>query len=166
MLRLGLLLALVIVAAPSMATAQSIKSMLQDYGLLGVWAADCGRKMSSTNPHARYSMSPSGDGLLFSRAGEARSDSIYIIYGAERLPDGKLLLHEQREEDGAMFEVVLEKEQDKLLVWSMQPHDQVPQVTNAILAATGKRGASLARCDGMPSDLGKNGQQRISPAAH
>jgi len=44
MLRLGLLLALVIVAAPSMATAQSIKSMLQDYGLLGVWAADCGRK--------------------------------------------------------------------------------------------------------------------------
>jgi len=122
--------------------------------------------MSSTNPHARYSMSPSGDGLLFSRAGEARSDSIYIIYGAERLPDGKLLLHEQREEDGAMFEVVLEKEQDKLLVWSMQPHDQVPQITNAILAATGKRGASLARCDGMPSDLGKNGQQRISPAAH
>ncbi len=166
MLRLGLLLALMIAAAPSVATAQSIKSMLQDYGLLGVWAADCGRKMSPTNPHARYSMSPSGDGLLFSRAGEARSDSIFIIYGAERLADGKLLLHEQREEDGAMFDVVLEKEQDKLLVWSMQPHDQQVQITDAILSTTGKRGASLARCDGMPSDLGKNGQTRTSPAAH
>ncbi len=112
-------------------------------------------------------MSPSGDGLLFSRAGDARSDSIYVIYGAERMADGKLLLHEQREEDGAMFDVVLEKEQDKLQVWSTQSHEQQSTlIKDPVLMASGKREAPLARCDGMPSDLGRNAQQRITPASH
>ena len=166
MLRRGLLLAGLIMATPALAEVQSVKSLLQDYGVLGVWAADCTRAMSPANPHARYTISPSGDGLLFSRAGDARTDSIYIIYGAERMADGKLLLHEQREEDGALFDVVLEKQQSKLQVWSTLPHEKGTLSKDPVLVADGKADAPMARCDGKPSDLGRGAQQRITPASH
>ncbi|HTZ79360.1 MAG TPA: hypothetical protein VMC10_15705 [Stellaceae bacterium] len=165
MLRQGLLVAGLIVGMPALASAQTVRSVLQDYGLVGVWAADCGRAADSGNPHAKYTLSPSGDGLLFSRTGDARSDRIYVIYGAERMRDGRLLLHEQRQEDGAMFDVVLETRQGRLQVWSTQPHEQDIPIRDPVLVS-GKLETPMARCDRRSMDPEYGAQPQITPASH
>jgi hypothetical protein len=41
---------------PGLASAQSLETTLQGFGLLGPWAVDCGKPASSDNPHGVYAM--------------------------------------------------------------------------------------------------------------
>lgn len=146
MLRNVLLAAVLCVVASFPAHADLVRSTLRGFGLLGIWAPDCGQPPSSTNEFATYSAPASGKATLVYRFSPNYPDRPFTIHGVERLTDNKLLLHEEDDSDHSFLDVTVLKTAKKLRVFSSQGANGKVYVADGKIAPSGFETQWFNRC--------------------
>ncbi|MEA2780840.1 MAG: hypothetical protein QOK29_2384 [Rhodospirillaceae bacterium] len=142
----SILLAVVVVALPSLARADGVQEALQKFGLFGVWAPDCNKPRSATNVYAHFSMSDAGRGSLSFDAGPGYDPNVYIIHEARLLSSNKVELKEELLADGKFTDAVFAKINGKLHTISAKRADGTVLVQNGRLVPSGRESVWLVRC--------------------
>jgi hypothetical protein len=110
-------IAFAIAVLPTMASAQSVGSVLGEFGLLdGSWAADCSKDPSPGNWYGRYRVLPSNEARLTfsSQPGNGGDgDLVYVILQARRFSDHEILFDVEVLREKRQLEVVLRVEGDR-----------------------------------------------------
>jgi hypothetical protein len=133
---------------PVLAHAQSAAAALQDFGLLGTWAGECGQSASPTNNHAVYLVTSSGGPQLKYQSGADYEESVYDILDAKRLDADKLSLRQVlMSNDRVTLDIVLLKENDKIRIWSSIFPDGTALVEDGVMTSmTGRETRWMTRC--------------------
>jgi hypothetical protein len=106
--------ALAIVLWPMSAGAQSVKSVLESFGLLNTaWATDCSKPADDANTHIRYSVLRNGQVRLVYKNGPKYQDSVYVISSARRLSESEVSMTESDIKTKVRLEIVLRVERDR-----------------------------------------------------
>src|ERR1700738_4187322 len=92
MLRVSLLAVAFALAMPAIASAQSPREVLRNFGMLGTWATDCSRKSDSDNFYTVYAGMSDGRvrRTYYNTPDRAKAYNEYIITRAIRLPADQL----------------------------------------------------------------------------
>jgi hypothetical protein len=132
---------------PALAHSQSAGAALQEFGLLGTWAGECGQDPSPTNNHATYLTSSGGVQLKY-QSGADYEDSVYDILEAKRVAPDKLSLRQVlTSNDRVTLDVVLLKDKDKIRIWSSLFPDGTALVEDGVLSSmTGRETRWMTRC--------------------
>src|ERR1700730_9207437 len=93
-MRTTILGAAFVLLLPALAHAQSATAAMQEFGLLGTWAGECGQSPSPTNTPATDLVTPAGGLQLRYQSGADFEDSVYDILDAKRLAPDKLSLRQ------------------------------------------------------------------------
>lgn len=147
-MRIIIAIAFAVALWPAAAGAQSIKSVLEEFGLLnGSWASDCSKGVSTSNWYGRYRMMPNGEArLTYSSKPDSSGDNVYLIRLARRLSDKEVLLAEEFVRAKRTLEVVLRVEGDRYHTISVKRPDGVYQVKDGKYADDGRPSPWLQRC--------------------
>ena len=147
-MRTTFLCAALILLFPVLAHAQSASTAMQEFGLLGTWAGECGQGPSPTNNHAIYLATPSGGLQLKYQSGPDYGDSVYDILDAKRLGADKLSLRQVlTSNDRVTLDIVLLKENDKIRIWSSLFPDGTALVEDGVMTSmTGRETRWMTRC--------------------
>jgi hypothetical protein len=106
MLRTKLVLFVLVLTASGAASAQAVREVLRDFGMLGTWATDCSRAAASSNFHTVYEAMSTGD---VRRIYYEAPDKIYsqvVIKRVSRIAADQLL-YEQETQDDLQFVVLV-----------------------------------------------------------
>jgi hypothetical protein len=144
--RLLVLAISIALAPPAAADAQSLETILRDFGLLGTWAPDCGEAASPLHPRALYSVDPSGQAAMSYDPGPHAPRSAYTILSAERVGDDRLLLREEWLPDHSRLQVTLRRFRGKVKVWLSRDADGKILVRDGTVVATGYVSPWMTRC--------------------
>jgi hypothetical protein len=133
---------------PALAHSQSATAAMQDFGLLGTWAGECGQGPSPTNNHATYLVTSSGGLALRYQSGPDYEESVYDILEAKRLGPDKLSLRQVlASNDRVALDIVLLKENDKVRIWSSLFPDGTALVEDGVMTSmTGRETRWMTRC--------------------
>jgi hypothetical protein len=105
---------LCVVLWPALAHAQSIKTVLESYGLMNAtWAPDCSRPPAKDNYHANFWMEKGREARIAFRVGPGAPTQASIIQTAYRLSDTDLLMALRSVSDGSLLEIVAQVEHGK-----------------------------------------------------
>lgn len=143
---IALLLAVSLALAAPTALAQSLEATLQEFGLLGTWAADCGEAPNPLHPQAIYTAEPSGRAAMSYEPGATAPRSAYAILSAERAADDTLLLREEWLHDHSRLEVTLRRFRGKVKVWLSRDADGKVLVRDGTILATGYVSPWMTHC--------------------
>jgi hypothetical protein len=138
----------------ALAQAQTIASVLQDFGLFGTWAVACEQRPSPTNEFAIFSVNASGGIRLWNDFGPDYDDMIYRIVDARRVGPDKLLLRQVLTTDRRIvLDIVMVKDNDRIRVWSSRMADGKILVNDGALASSnGHETRWVVRCQGQWAD--------------
>src|SRR5271169_1434541 len=95
-----------IILLPGFASAQSLESTLQGFGILGRWAVDCGRPASNENPYGIYSMISKDSADLTYDFGPEWKPHKNTINFAHPLDANRLRINHLDHSDGTSMETV------------------------------------------------------------
>ena len=117
---------------PTMAAAQSVGSVLEEFGLTGGrWAPDCSQGPSTKNWYGRYQVLPSGEArLTYSSKSNSSGDNVYVIWLARKLSDNEILMGQEFVRENRRLEVVLLVEGDRYHTMSVKRTNGDYQVKN------------------------------------
>ena len=104
---------LLLAMVPYDASAETARTVVTSFGLVGHWAQDCGRGPAADNWHSYWSVLPSGEARAIYKADPGSPDIAYTIHGAERLTNDQIMIHQELIRDNTMIDMVLIKAQDK-----------------------------------------------------
>jgi hypothetical protein len=128
------------------AAAQSIESMLKDFGLLGApLAPDCTQKPSPSNWYGRYSITKAGEGRLVYDSGTS-GENVYMIRGAEMLAPDRLLMLQEFVRSHRFITLVMVKADDKFRTLTARRADGTFQVQDGKFSDGGRESPWLSRC--------------------
>ena len=108
------------------AAAQSdVKRAVLDFGLIGVWAAECNEPPSPTNNLATFALTSSGTVSLKYEFGSQYKPTRYTIVRARRVDAGRIEMREDRLDVQPPYslDVVLNKFDGRIRVWSSVKSD-------------------------------------------
>ena len=108
------------------AAAQSdVKRAVLDFGLIGVWAAECDEPPSPTNNLATFALTSSGTVSLKYEFGSQYKPTRYTIVRARRVDAGRIEVREDRLDVQPPYslDVVLNKADGRIRVWSSVKSD-------------------------------------------
>jgi hypothetical protein len=108
------------------AAAQSdVKRAVLDFGLIGVWAAECNEPPSPTNNLATFALTSSGTVSLKYEFGSQYKPTRYTIVRARRVDAGRIEMREDRLDVQPPYslDVVLNKADGRIRVWSSVKSD-------------------------------------------
>ena len=133
---------------PVFANAQPVQSALQEFGLLGTWAAECKEAPGPGNTHATYLVTAAGASQLSNAFGEGYDESVYDISEAKSLGPNRLSLREVMVSDkNVVLDIVLVKENGKVRVWSSVHTDGTAFVKDGMISAPVNRETRwVSRC--------------------
>jgi hypothetical protein len=139
---------LAIVLLPQAAMAQSVVSLLGEFGLLdGVWAADCSKEPSPTNWYGRYRQLPSNEArLTFSLQRDRMGDFAYIIRQARRLSANEILIDAEVVAEKRQLQVLLRVEGDRYHTISVKRPDGGYQIKDGKYTNDGTDSPWYNRC--------------------
>jgi hypothetical protein len=140
------LLAAMVITLPSLARAGGVQDTLRTFGLLGVWAPDCGRPRSTANVYATFTIADGDRGSLSFDAGPGYDPNVYVIHEARLLSANKVELKEELLADGKFTEAVFAKINGKLHTISAKRADGTILVQNGRLVPSGREAVWLVRC--------------------
>jgi hypothetical protein len=131
------------------AEAQSVPEAIQEFRLLGVWAADCYQMPTPRNEHSTFSMTGDGKVQLVNDFGANYDNMVYQIVAAARMGDGRLSLRQVLTTDPRIvLDVVLLKMNDKVRTWSSRVSDGTILVTDGFVdGSSGHQTPWEARCN-------------------
>ena len=115
MLRATLALFVLVLAAPTAVSAQTVRQVLQDFGLLGTWQTDCGQPPAQNNIRTIYEGLPNGDvrRTYYNASGKI---SDFVLKRVSRVTADQIL-YEQEGNNDLSF-VVLRKVGNRYRVFS------------------------------------------------
>jgi hypothetical protein len=147
-MRTTLLCAALLLLFPALAHSQSATAAMQDFGLLGTWAGECGQSASPTNNHATYLVTSSGGLQLKYQSGADYEESVYDVLDAKRVAPDRLSLRQVlMSNDRVTLDVVLLKENDKIRIWSSLFPDGTALVEDGVMSSmTGRETRWMTRC--------------------
>ncbi|MEP7031593.1 MAG: hypothetical protein ABI830_11720 [Pseudolabrys sp.] len=137
-----------LVLLPSMAVAQSVASVLRDFGLIrGSWAPDCSKGPSTSNWYGIFQELPSGGARLTykSKTGDS-GDNVYVIWLARRLSDKEILLGQEFVREKRRLELVLHVDGDRYRTLSAKRENGDYQVKDGKYTNGGADSPWLNRC--------------------
>ena len=108
------------------AAAQSdVKRAVLDFGLIGVWAAECNEPPSPTNNLATFALTSSGTVSLKYEFGSQYKPTRYTVVRARRVDAGRIEMREDRLDVQPPYslDVVLNKADGRIRVWSSVKSD-------------------------------------------
>ena len=108
------------------AAAQSdVKRAVLDFGLIGVWAAECNEPPSPTNNLATFALTSSGTVSLKYEFGSQYKPTRYTVVRARRVDAGRIEMREDRLDVQPPYslDVVLNKSDGRIRVWSSVKSD-------------------------------------------
>lgn len=147
-MRMTSLCAVLVLCSLTGARAQSAATAMQEFGLLGTWAGDCGQGPSPANNHATYSVNAAGVLELTNTFGPDYEDGVYKITDAKLLSDGKLSMQQVLvKNESVKLDIVVMKENGRVRVWSSALPDGSKLVDEGyITSATGAETRWVTRC--------------------
>jgi hypothetical protein len=131
------------------AFAQSPTSAIREFGLLGIWADDCGLGPSPPNQYASFSVTSRGIIQLHNDFGPDYNDMLYRIVDAKRIGRFRISLRQLLTTDEQVaLDIVMLKSTDKVRVWSSRGADGTEYVQDGkIPAASNRETEWMERCD-------------------
>lgn len=117
--------------------AQMVENAFREFGLLGTWAADCGKPASRANLHSVYAVWTGGNVTLTYDQGPGLPTR-YRILNARPRGDGRLFYLEENMRDQRRLEIVIQSEGSRIRVWSSR------RTTGEVLVTDGKFGDGVA----------------------
>jgi len=131
-MRNSAVITLIFVLWAATAHAQSVESVLKEFGLLrGSWAANCSKGPSTSNWYGRFRADPSGKvSLTYSSSRSSRGDNVYVIHIARRLSKTDVLMAHEFVREKRMLEIVLHVESNRYRTVSSKRPDGTYQVKN------------------------------------
>ncbi len=147
-MRTTILYATLVLLFPVLAHSQSAGAAMQEFGLLGTWAGECGQGAGPTNNHATYLVTSAGALQLKYESGPDYEDSIYDILDAKRVAPDKLSLREVlTSNDRVTLDIVLLKDNDKIRIWSSLFPDGTALVEDGVMTSmTGQETRWMTHC--------------------
>jgi hypothetical protein len=139
-MRKAILIAVLLAALPFSAQAQSIRQTFQEFGLIGVWAADCTRSPGEANAHAIYALSRPDGVMLTYDNGPKYNASVYSILSAQRTGPNRLA-------DRQRVTVTMVKMADGISLWSSVLPDGTVLVRDGMRTSSGAANPRRARCE-------------------
>jgi hypothetical protein len=96
-----------------------------DFGLIGVWAAECNEPPSPTNNLATFALTSSGTVSLKYEFGSQYKPTRYTVVRARRVDAGRIEMREDRLDVQPPYslDVVLNKADGRIRVWSSVKSD-------------------------------------------
>jgi len=131
---------------PGLASAQSLESALQGFGLLGRWAVDCGQPASSDNPYGVYAMISKDSADLTYDFGPQWKPHKNTINFARPLDANRLRINHLDHSDGTSMESVILKSSNRIQNYSAVQSDGKVIIENGIYTANGQPAVWLNRC--------------------
>ena len=150
MSRLALLIATAALwlAIPSLASAQSPRDVLRDFGLLGTWATDCNRQSDKDNFYTVYAGTTDGKvrRTYYNTPDREQAYNEYIVTRAIRLPADQLSYRQEGAVDHDKMDVILIKDGNKYKIWSSVREDGEVLVENGKFPKSGEESPWQAKC--------------------
>jgi hypothetical protein len=139
---LAVLAALVAMAGP--AAAQTAEAALQEFGLMGTWAPDCGKPAARSNIYVTYAVNGS-DIVNTHDPGQGFQKESYSVRGARKM-GADALMTQMRTASGAEMFVVMRKAGDKVFVSDVTAPDGSKPVKSGMIVANASLSPMLVRC--------------------
>jgi hypothetical protein len=154
MSRLSLLIATAAVAlaavslTPSLASAQSPRDVLRDFGLLGTWATDCSRQSDKDNFYTIYAGMTNGKvrRTYYNTPDRKEPYNEYIITRAIKLPADQLSYRQEGVVDKDKIDVVLLRDGNRYKIWSSVKEDDTVLVRDGKFPNSGDDSPWQAKC--------------------
>lgn len=141
-----LLMAILAVTTIRPALADPLEATLAKFGLLGVWAVDCGAAPSTENPYALYrALSPHEAEVQYDFGPRFELQTRVITF-AESVGGNRLRLRHIDRQDGISREVVIQRLGDRIQNFSVVQGDGKVIVKNGIYAVNGRPAVWLEQC--------------------
>ena len=99
MLRATLALFVLVLAAPTAANAQTVRQVLQDFGLLGTWQTDCSLQPASNNFRTIYEGLPNGEVKRTYYDAPGKIYSEFILKRVSRIAADQILYEQEMQND-------------------------------------------------------------------
>ncbi len=135
---------------PTIASAQSPRAVLRDFGLLGSWATDCSRPSAADNFYTVYA--GRADGMVrrtyYNTPDRKRPYNVYIITRAIRLPADQLSYQQEGEAEHDKIDVILLKDGNKYKIWSSVTEDGKVLVKDGKFPGSGAESPWQDKCRG------------------
>jgi hypothetical protein len=130
------------------AIAQPETRVVDDFGLLGKWAIECGRPPSPMNEHALFSLTSVGIVWVFNDFGPDYDGMVYRVADAKRVGSDKLFLRQVLATDEhIVLDIVMWKSNDRIRIWSSRAADGSTLVRDGTLpSANGQETRWAGRC--------------------
>lgn len=144
--RIACLTAMLLAAIPAANAAPSLRHTLQQFGLLGHWAADCSKPVSSDNIHGEYRMQPDGTAHLQYDFSPGTAPQIRTISSARVLDAHHIQIRLHDEDDNTEMTEILVKRKTRLQVFSATQSDGKVIVNGGIATFDNKPVVWLSRC--------------------
>jgi hypothetical protein len=121
----------------AVAAAQSVATMVADFGLIGTWASKCDQSPSAANEHAVFSVTAGDTVQLVNDFGPLYDDMVYRIVHVERLNANQILLRQVLTSDPkVVLDIVIVRDNGKIRIWSSRSSDGTTLVRNGRIAMT------------------------------
>jgi hypothetical protein len=149
-LRVSLFAAAFAIAMPALASAQSAREVLRDFGMLGTWATDCSRPSDSDNFYTVYAGMSDGRvrRTYYNTPDRAKPYNEYIVTRAIRLPADQLSYQQEGTVNHDKIDVILLKDGNKYKIWSSVTENGKALVKDGKFPDSGNESPWQAKCRG------------------
>jgi hypothetical protein len=147
-LRVSLFATAFAIAMPALASAQSAREVLRDFGMLGTWATDCSRPSDSDNFYTVYAGMPDGRvrRTYYNTPDRAKAYNEYIVTRAIRLPADQLSYQQEGTVNHDKIDVILLKDGNKYKIWSSVTENGKALVKDGKFPGSGNESPWQAKC--------------------
>ena len=129
----------------AIARAETVSSVLEDIGLIGVWSADCNQPASPSVPRSIYVALPGGAAISHLRIGPEENPRFdYTISSVGRIAANRIQMHLGN--DDAAFDLILEVQGDRYRSFRSVQADGTALIENGIVIALGRETIWQQRC--------------------
>jgi hypothetical protein len=124
------------VAVSSTVWAQSndMQRIVLDFGMIGVWAAECDKPASDTNNVATYAIASDGNVTLEYELSSGKHNR-YLMRQAKRLDDDRIELWEEflGTDPHPKYDIIIVKNNDRIRTWSATADGKVTVQEGTVL---------------------------------
>jgi hypothetical protein len=136
-----------VVGSSHVASAQSVRTVLSAFELLGSWSHDCGQAPTVDNQRLIFSAPVEGDGTLNYEFGPTHAPMSFVIKRATDLSAGRVLIHAYQLDDNSLVDTVLERLDGKIrIVWSRESDSGKVLMRNGTIVSSGMPENWLSPC--------------------
>ena len=138
---------LLVVASPHVASAQSVRTVLSAFELLGSWSRDCVQAPAVDNQRLTFSAPEEGYGTLNYDFGQTNAPKNFVIMRATDLSAERVLIHEYQPNDNSLIDTVFQRLDAKIrIVWSRESDSGKVLIPNDTTASSGTTENWLSSC--------------------